>query len=416
MAETSIVLSNVSVLDTVGGTLIQNQEILIDGKNIVDVAQRVERRGDQTVYDLGGRVVMPGLIDCHVHLHRMPLVPTPFMLPSLITAHASVTLKGMLRRGFTTVRDAGGADAGHRHAVEQGLFEGPRLFVSGRAISQTGGHGDPRSPADLTPPCTCTHLVAGLGRIADGVPEVRRAVRDEIRLGADQIKLMAGGGVGALADPIDQMQYSEEELRAVVDEATRSHTYAMAHVYTAEGIRRCIEAGVRTIEHGHFLDVETAALMAERNAYLSINMATYQIIADEGLQLGFLPANVEKSKIVLEVGSRALETARREGVKIAFATDLTRVPQRQGEEFLVREQSMSAAENIRSATVIGAEVVRMADRLGVVKAGAIADLLVVDGNPLENIRLLADDGASMPLIFKEGKIIKDTLSNPGAAR
>ncbi|MGB6104793.1 MAG: amidohydrolase family protein [Pusillimonas sp.] len=405
----SILLTNLALLDTDQGVLLNGHEVLIEGKQIASVDSGIDRKKARLVLDLGGRTLMPGLIDCHVHLHRMPNVPTPVMLPSLITAHAGKTLKGMLARGFTTVRDAGGADAGHRQAVEQGIFEGPRVFVSGRAISQTGGHGDPRSPADLTSPCGCTHLVAGMGRVADGDAEVRRAVRDEIRLGADQIKVMAGGGVGAIADPIDQLQYSTQELEAIVDEARRSHRYVMAHVYTDEGIRRCVDAGIRTIEHGHFLTEKTARAMVDRNAYLSTNLATYQLIVNEGEALGFPASTIEKSREILAIGGRAIDIARHCGLKTAFATDLTRMPERQGDEFLARADIMPAAEIIRSATVIGAEVVRMAGKLGAITPGAIADLLVVDGNPLEDISLLAQDGGSLRLIMKEGRLYKNEL-------
>ena len=223
---------------------------------------------------------MPGLIDCHVHI----MVPAmggrisayPEVLPSFQAAVAGDVLRDILMRGFTTVRDAAGADAGHREAVEQGLFTGPRLFVCGRAISQTGGHGDARSPADLASPCACVHLVGGLCRIADGVTEVRQAVRDEIRLGADQIKVMAGGGVASPADPIDQLQYSDDELAAAaVDEAGRSHTYVLVHAYTAEAIKRSVRAGARTIEHGNMIDEEAAAMMARAGAFLVPTLVTY---------------------------------------------------------------------------------------------------------------------------------------------
>jgi imidazolonepropionase-like amidohydrolase len=408
------IFTNLTILDAVAGKCLGGQEVRIADDRIAEIAPRVGRAPQAQVVDLGGRTLMAGLIDCHVHIHRTPLPLFPTMLPSLITAHAGATLRGMLMRGFTTVRDAGGADAGHRQAVELGLFEGPRLFVSGRALTQTGGHGDPRSPADVTPPCACTHLVAGLGRIADGVPEVRRAVRDEIRLGADQIKLMAGGGVGTVADPIGRLQYSTEELEAVVDEAHRSQTYVMAHVYTAEGIRRCVEAGVRTIEHGHFLDEATADLMAQRGAFLSTNLIIYDIIANEGLQLGWLPANVAKAREVLDVGVRALEIAQRAGVKIAFGTDLSRTPERQGDELVFRSQFMSAAQVIHDATVVGAEIVRMDHELGQVRTGMIADLLVVDGDPLADIKLLAGNGRHLPLIMKEGRVVKNELAAAAA--
>ena len=245
-----ILLCNLALLDPHAGELLSGYEVLLRDKEIVAVEKGTIHAPGAEVHDLGGRTLMPGLIDCHVHLNRTILPTAPLMLPSLLTAHAGATLKGMLMRGFTTVRDAGGVDAGHRQAVEMGLFTGPRLFVSGRALSQTGGHGDPRSPADLVNQCACVHMEAGLGRIADGVPEVRKAVRDEIRLGADQIKIMAGGGIASQADFLEQLQYSMEELVAIVDEATRSRTYVMAHVFVNDGIRRCIAAGVRTIEHG----------------------------------------------------------------------------------------------------------------------------------------------------------------------
>lgn len=406
MAE--MLLRNLALLDPVAGQLLSGREVLIRDKHIVAVEQGSINAPGAVVYDLGGRTLMPGLIDCHVHLNRTILPTAPLMLPSLLTAHAGATLKGMLMRGYTTVRDAGGVDAGHRQAVEMGLFVGPRLFVSGRAISQTGGHGDPRSPADLVAQCACVHMEAGLGRIADGVPEVRKAVRDEIRLGADQIKVMAGGGIASQADFIDQLQYSMEELEAIVDEARRSRTYVMAHVFVAEGIQRCIQAGVRTIEHGYFLDVPTAELMVKSGTFLSINLLTVQVIAN-GKPLGYTDASVTKAKEVLARGSDAYEIALRTGVKVALSSDLSRAPERMAEEMLLRAEFSKPSDIVRSATVVGAEVVRMPGQIGVVAPGAYADLLAVDGNPLEDIKLLTEHGAYMSMIMKEGTIYKNTL-------
>ncbi|WP_426958968.1 amidohydrolase family protein [Muricoccus radiodurans] len=405
-----MLLTNFALLDVAAGALKSGYQCLIEDGMIRRLERgRIDAAGAEVI-DLGGRTLMPGLIDCHVHLYRTLLPPAPVMLPSLITALAGQTLRGMLMSGFTTVRDAGGADFGHKKAVELGYFTGPRLFVAGRAISQTGGHGDPRSPADTREPCACVHLTAGIGRLADGVPEVRKAVRDEIRLGADQIKIMAGGGVSSQSDPIDNLQYSDEELAAAVDEARRARTYVMAHVYTAEGIRRCIEAGVRTIEHGNFLDEDTARMMVEAGVYLSPNLVCYRVLAEQAVALGYPVGTEEKAREVLAVGTRGLAIARRAGVKASFGTDMSRTPHLMGDEFLIRAEVLPPADNIRGATLIGAEVVRMEGKIGVVAEGAHADLLVVDGDPLSDISVLTGQGTHMAAILQGGRFVKNTLA------
>jgi imidazolonepropionase-like amidohydrolase len=405
----SCILRNLALLDVDSASLESGWELLVqDGKILRLERGPIHGVAAETI-DLGGRVLMPGLIDCHVHLIRILLPSAPVMLPSLNTAYAAQTLESMLMRGFTTVRDAAGADLGHKQAVELGLFKGPRLFVSGRALSQTGGHGDPRSQADESLPNCLTQLGSGASRIADGITEVRRAVRDEIRRGADQIKIMAGGGVSTLADPLERDQYSVDELRAIVDEAERAGTYAMAHVYTASGIARCVEAGVRTIEHGTFLDESTAKLMRQRGAFYSPTLYAAKLLSEQGLKIGYTASAVEKAKEVFAVGCQGLEIAYRSGLKICFSTDLVRAPELQNEEFLIRADIIPAADLIRSATTVGADVMNMTDKIGSIRLGAFADLIAVDGNPLEDIALLANQGDHISFVMKEGKIVKNRL-------
>ncbi len=410
----SMHLTNLRLLDVGEGKVRSGLTVRIQDDRIASVSDQLPVAGEGAVVDLGGRVLMPGLIDCHVHVTavQLNLAPTRQLPVSLVTAGASRIMRDMLLRGFTTVRDAGGADRGLKLAVEQGLFAGPRLFISGRAISQTGGHGDFRPQIDQPDPGNLDHLFDGIGRIADGVPEVRRAARDEIRLGANHIKIMASGGVASMADPIDFLQYSDEELDAFVDEARRARTYVMAHTYTADAIARCVRAGVRSIEHANLIDAETAALMAERGAYMVPTLVTYGALAREGRALGFSKLGLQKLQQVLDVGTRSLEIAKAAGVKMAYGTDLLGELHRcQSDEFRIRGSVLSAADVIRSATETGAELIGMSGQLGAIVPGAYADLLVVDGNPLEDLGLLQEDGRFLPGIIQGGRFVKDELRN-----
>jgi imidazolonepropionase-like amidohydrolase len=319
-------------------------------------------------------------------------------------------LRDSLLRGFTTIRDMGGADAGLRRAVEEGLFPGPRLFVSGRPLSQTGGHGDMRNPADACPACAL-RAEANMMVVADGVDGVRRAAREEIRRGVDQIKIMASGGISSPSDPVDYDQYSDEEITAAVDEARRAGKYVAAHAYMSSAIARAVSLGVRTIEHGNFLDEATARVMAERGAILVPTLVVYRRVVRHAAEIGISAFHLAKAEEVLATGTRSLEIAHRAGVKMALGTDLFRAPkQYQAEELQIRAEALPVAEVLRSATIIGAEVVRKPHELGRVAEGYLADLLVVDGDPLSDLGLLQDQGAHLSMIFKGGEVVNDTLA------
>lgn len=403
-----MLLTNFALLDVADGVLRSGYQVLITGNRITAVDRGISAPGIEVI-DLGGRTLMPGLIDCHVHIAPGAVLNQPKLSLSFTAARGVMWMRQMVHRGFTTARDAGGADAGYRKAVEARISVGPRLFVAGRAISQTGGHGDKRWPSE--PACSCGESMGSLARIADGVPECRRAVRDELRMGANHIKVMAGGGVSSPSDSLSHLQYSDEELLAIVDEAARQNTYCMAHVYTARGIRRAVELGIRTIEHGNFLDDDTAKVMAERGAFLVPTLVTYRVDGANGAKIGFTPEVLEKNNEVLEAGTRSLEIAARNGVKIAYGTDLAYSSKvHQPEEFLVRAEVQKPADILRSATLVGAEVINMVGKLGVVAPGAYADLLAVDGNPLEDLGVLQNEGAMMAAIIKDGEFIKNQLA------
>ncbi|SAL18306.1 amidohydrolase [Caballeronia udeis] len=414
---TSVLFRNGALLDPLQPELIPGHEVLVEDGQIKEVSDRPIKSASARVIDLKGKTVMPGLIDLHVHVIAVEFnLPRVMTLPNvLVTLRAVPLMRAMLRRGFTTIRDAGGAGYPFKQAVEAGLAEGPRMFVSGRALSQTGGHGDMRTRSDYMPPdapCGCCVRVGALTRVADGVDEVRRAAREELQMGADQIKIMASGGVASPTDPVGAWGYSEDEIRAIVAEARGRQNYVLAHAYTPDAIARAVRCGVRTIEHGNLIDNTTARLVAEHNAFVVPTLVTYEALASEGGKYGLPEASLAKVADVHEAGLRSLEIMKHAGVRMGFGTDLLGESQRlQSDEFRLLAEVLSPAEAIASSTITGADVLGMTDKLGRLVPGAFADLLVVDGNPLRSIDCLLGQGEHIPLVMKGGHIHFDELEH-----
>lgn len=399
-------------LDPRRDELIDGIEVLIEDGLVKEVSDRPIASAAASRINLGGRTLMPGLIDAHIHivLAEVNLALLSDVPLTLLAAKGSVAMRAMLMRGFTTLRDAGGADWGMKSARDSGLFIGPRLFISGQPISQSGGHGDFRRRTETRFACPCCSGRTWTARVADGVPEVIAAVRDELRKGADQIKIMVSGGVASQADPLESVQYRMDEIEAAVEEATRWGTYVLAHAYTAEAIGRAVRAGVRTIEHGNLIDPPTARLMAERGAYLVPTLVTYDSLKKRGSQYGLTRYSLAKNEVVLEAGLRSLEMCREAGVKIGFGSDLLgQLQNDQMNEFTIRSAVMNAADIIRSATIVNAEIVRRQGKLGEIVPGAAADLLVVDGDPYRDVGVFLGEGKRIPAIMLEGEFVKNEL-------
>jgi len=413
LSQSKIIFHNASLVDGTGPEPSGNVDVLVEDGLIQEVSEASISAQNAVEYDLKGNTIMPGLIDLHMHpfLTDMNLMRLEEIPVSLVTAQASVVLKALLDRGFTTIRDAAGGDWGLQQAVDDGLLAGPRLFISGRAISQTGGHGDLRRRTDDRVMCSCANALGLNSRVADGVDQIRHAVRDELRKGANQIKIMVSGGVSSPHDPLEGCQFSMEEIEAAVDEATRAGTYVMAHAYSAEAITRALKGGVRTIEHGNLIDADTAALAAEKGAYVVPTLVAYEAQAKHAANAGYSDAMLEKLDRVRECGLRSLEICKSAGVKMGFGTDIIGAQDMHAQEFLIRSKVLPTHEVIASATRIGAEILRQEGKLGCIQPGAIADILVVDGNPLKDISLLAGQGEHYLAIMKDGKFHKNNLQN-----
>ena len=407
------VIANTRPFDSARGVIGPLSRIVIEGERIVAITAEPISVDDALVIDAGGRVALPGLIDAHVHVvaSSHDLIGLALQPASLVTAESSRILREMLHRGFTTVRDAAGADFGLQEAQKRGLFEGPRLFIAGFPISQTGGHADMRPKGVRSREMFCSCAGLGLiGAIADGVGEVRRAVREQVRNGANQIKIMAGGGIASPTDPLDGTQYSIDELRAACEEAEAANLYAMAHAYSPRAVTRAVQCGVRSIEHGNLIDAVTARVMKTHGAYLVPTLSTYAALADEGQRLGWSAAMLDKLERVKSRGIDAVRMAQAEGVPVVFGTDLLgRMHDRQSGEFDLRLQAMGPVAALQSATVVAARLMRQEGQIGELVPGAFADLLLVDGDPTAELSMLTQPQRGIRLLMQAGRIVRRSL-------
>lgn len=409
----AIVFANARVLDGTQHDALADHHVLVENGTIREVSDRPIAASGARVVDLAGKTLMPGLIDCHVHVIATTanLTLNAELPNTLVALRSARIMRDMLMRGFTTVRDLGGADHGLVMAIEEGLIEAPRLVICGKALSQTGGHTDYRGRYHSRDVDYYRDRAGTLGRITDGVDAVRRACREEIKAGADFIKIMANGGVSSPSDPIAFLGLSLEEVRAAVEEARNAQTYVAAHLYTDEAIRRAVEAGVVSVEHANLITPATARFLKEKGAYVVPTNVTFNALAKEGAKFGLLPESVAKIEDVRAQGLAALEVLHKAEVMMAYGSDLLgEMHHHQSDEFILRGEVLPAIEVIRSATANAAKVVRQEGKLGVVAAGAHADFVVVDGDPLRDLSVLTGQGRHMPAIMKAGRFVKNELN------
>ncbi|QLH14966.1 amidohydrolase family protein [Paracoccus pantotrophus] len=415
-----LLLTNLRLFDGETLSMRDGVDILIEGERIAALPPAGQGPQDAQRIDCGGRAVVPGLIDAHWHATLVAVSQIAALTQDVGFIHlmAGREAGATLMRGFTTVRDLGGPAFGLKLAIDKGAVTGPRIFPSGAMISQTAGHGDFRLLSELprfpdTPPNNIERQ--GVALIADGADAVLRATREQLMKGASQIKIMAGGGVSSLYDPLDTVQYTEAEMRAAVEAAADWGTYVCAHVYTPGGIRRAVRAGVKSIEHGQLADEEAVRIMADAGAWWSIQ----PFLADEDSNPKPDPIQQAKQMQVAEGTVRAFELARKHDVSIAFGTDILFNPAgaaSQGRQLAKFARFMSPLEALHKATGAAGELLALsgerapyAGRLGVIAEGALADLLVIDGDPETDLAWLDTPDTSLRLIMKGGRVFKETL-------
>ncbi|MBO9376298.1 amidohydrolase family protein [Sphingomonas histidinilytica] len=397
-------LRNVHIFDGVHPELIENASILIDGERIVSIHGLDDLPPADEIVDMEGRHVIPGLIDAHFHAYASDIdfVKLETLPPTYLSQRARHLMEDALKRGFTTVRDVGGGDYGLWRAIEEGWVVGPRLFYCGHAFSQSGGHGDIRAPHEAEELCGCSGRGI-LARRVDGVDAMRKAAREALRQGAHHLKIFVSGGIASPSDPIWMLQFSEEEIAAIVDEASRRRSYVAAHAYTAETIVRAVRLGVRTIEHGNLIDAAAAQAVAEAGAFVVPTLATYEAFRRSGVEAGAPDHLLTKLVEVADKGIEAIRLCRAAGAKLGFGTDLLGPLHRhQRDEFRLRAQAETPFEILQSATSVNASILGMDGHLGTIAPGAFADLLAIDGNPLTDISLLYEDSDAISSIWKGG--------------
>ena len=408
------ILENARVFDGDNAECAEGMCVVIEDGRIREVSDRPASISDAMRIDCRGRTLMPGLIDVHIHayLSHMNYHDVNLAGEAYRTAYAAKMLAHALDCGFTTVRDVGGGDWSLARAIEDGLIRAPRFFYSGKILSMTGGHGDARSMGEREHShgyCSCASMnVAAV--VADGVDECLKAVREELRRGAHCIKIMGSGGIASPTDPIWMSQYREDEIRAVVGECAQRRTYVSAHCHPRDAILRSIDFGVRVIEHGTFMDDEAAFHIAKHDAYVVPTMIAISTLVELGAQFGLPAQSQEKAREALDAATNGLESMRRANLRLGYGSDLIgQIYPFQCKEFLLRREVYQPVEILRQATSIGAAILMQEGRLGCIKSGAYADVIVVEGDPLADISLLAEDGAKLSLIMRNGELIKNLL-------
>ena len=409
----TLVLKNAVMIDGTGSDPVPNGSVIVEGERIREVLATAPGRAPShaTIIDCKGKTLLPGLVDAHVHVGAVEanlMDQQRQNHTSMLVIRTLKVIRETLDQGFTSIRDAGGADPGFREALQQGLIQGPRLFVAGYPLSQTGGHGDFRLPTDRRPP---SEDQAGLAtRVCDGVDQVRQAARELLRQGVDHLKVMAGGGAMSPSDELDTSQYSIEELKAIVFEAQSAGTYVMAHVYSSRSIRNAVAAGIRSLEHGNLLDEEAARAIKEAEAFLVPTLVTYEMISQMGKELGIPDNNLRKINIARERSLEALAIAHRMGVKIASGSDLLGPMQiYKGAELELKSRVLGPMGAIVASTKTNAELLRKEKDLGTIEAGKLADLILLDGDPLKEIKLFQQYQEKITLIIQSGRVYKNIL-------
>jgi imidazolonepropionase-like amidohydrolase len=415
-----IIITNAKIFDGNATVLTEPLSLRIDDNKITTIAKTVKVPEGATVIDAEGRTLTPGFIDAHVHIMLAGITYQKEITNDeyYCAYRAALTAKTYLMNGFTTVRDAGGNSFSLKMAIDEGVTEGPRIYPSGAMISQTAGHSDHRTrnePSALLGGQPDVMVISGHMAVADGVPEILKVVREQLRMGASQIKICGSGGVTSEADGIDVIEYTLEEMKAAVQAATDYNTYVWAHLYNTAAINRAIEAGVKSVEHGNLADEPTMRLMKEKNIWLSP-----QVLPFTFHQPQFTEDQLRKLEIVYNGIDNMFTTAKKIGFdKIGYGTDIIFGPELlkiMNTEFTLLTKWFSPAEILKQATYNNGQILALSGlrnpypgKLGVIEEGAYADILLINGNPLEDISILTKPDDNLALIMKNGKIYKNIL-------
>lgn len=386
--------------------------IAIDGAEIKEVSAQPLSHASARYIDCGGRFLMPGLIDLHFHaysasfdMHKLDRMPKP-----LLVSYAIKHLEDTAQRGFTTVRDPGGGDVGLALAIEAGLVQGPRFLYGGKALSQTGGHGDMR-PGIEEEPCNCAYSGV-ICQVVDGVDQVRKVAREELRKGAHHLKVFISGGVASPTDPIWMPQFTDAELKAAVEEAETRRKYVIAHCHTDDGAQRCVEAGIRSIDHASHVTDATAAAIAAAGACTVPTLSVIHEIVQVGAEAGMAAQEQAKASGLLDTMLASIESCQRAGVKVGLGTDIfgTEFHDMQASEFRFRAEVDQPLDILRSATSINAEIAQRGHDLGRIAPGYLADLIVLESDPTKDLSIFERYRTQMPVIVRDGQVIRNELN------